>query len=35
VFRAVRDLMQLPKQGLSGNAVPFFCQPDQQGWRIE
>jgi probable phosphoglycerate mutase len=34
VFRAVRDLMQLPKQGLSGNAVPLFCQPSEQGWQV-
>jgi probable phosphoglycerate mutase len=34
VFRALRDLMDLPKEGLTGNAQPLFCEPVEGGWRI-
>lgn len=34
VFRAIRDLMGLPKEGLTRNAEPLFCFPDEQGWQI-
>lgn len=34
VFRALRDLMGLPKEGLTPNAVPLFCVPDETGWRV-
>lgn len=34
VFRAIRDLMGLPKEGHTLNGVPFYCTPDDNGWRI-
>jgi probable phosphoglycerate mutase len=34
VFRAIRDLMGLPREGLTGNAVPFYCAPEGGGWRV-
>jgi broad specificity phosphatase PhoE len=34
VFRALRDLMGLPKQGLTPNAVPLHCAPGDGGWIV-
>lgn len=34
VFRALRDLMGLPKQGLTPNAVPLYCDPTETGWQV-
>ncbi len=34
IFRALRDLMRLPKQGLTPNAVPMFCVPEDDGWQV-
>ena len=34
VFRALRDLMHLPKQGLTPNAVPLYCAPGDTGWQV-
>lgn len=34
VFRALRDLMGLPKQGLTPNAVPLYCAPTDTGWVV-
>lgn len=34
VFRAIRELMGLPKEGLTHNAVPFYCEPSVNGWQI-
>lgn len=34
VFRALRDLMGLPKQGLTPNAVPLYCAPAETGWQV-
>ncbi len=34
VFRAIRDLMGLPKEGLTRNAVPLYCQQGEEGWLI-
>lgn len=34
VFRAIRDLMGLPREGLTRNAVPFYCAPNGDGWEI-
>jgi broad specificity phosphatase PhoE len=34
IFRAVRDLMGLPREGLTPNAVPLHCVPGAEGWRI-
>lgn len=34
VFRALRDLMGLPKQGLTPNAVPLHCAPTDTGWVV-
>lgn len=35
IFRAMRDLMGLPKQGLTQNAVPMLCIPEDGNWRVE
>lgn len=35
VFRAIRDLMGLPKEGLTRNAVPLYCAPGHEGWQID
>jgi probable phosphoglycerate mutase len=34
IFRALRDLMSLPKQGLAPNAVPLYCAPGATGWQV-
>lgn len=34
VFRALRDLMGLPKEGLTANAVPLLCVPGENGWEV-
>ncbi len=34
IFRAIRDLMALPREGLTPNAVPLFCEFLVQGWKI-
>jgi broad specificity phosphatase PhoE len=34
VFRAIRDLMGLPKQGLTPNAIPLYCAPTETGWEV-
>ncbi len=34
VFRALRDLMDLPKQGLTPNATPLYCAPGATGWQV-
>ncbi len=34
VFRALRDLMELPREGLTPNAVPLYCVPIDEGWQI-
>lgn len=34
VFRAIRAVMGLPRETKTGNAVPLYCQPAQQGWKI-
>ncbi len=34
VFRAVRDLMGLPREGLTANGVPMFCWFGDGGWRV-
>ena len=34
IFRALRDLMGLPREGLTPNAVPLYCEPALTGWRI-
>ncbi len=35
IFRALRDLMGLPKQGLTPNAVPMLCMPEEWGWQVQ
>jgi probable phosphoglycerate mutase len=35
VFRAIRDLMGLPKEGLTPNAIPLFCEHTIHGWQIK
>ncbi len=34
VFRAVRGILGLSKEGLTPNAQPLFCQPDATGWHV-
>jgi len=34
VFRAIRDLMGLAREGLTPNAMPLFCEPALNGWRV-
>lgn len=34
IFRALRDLMGLPREGLTQNAVPMYCEPTPAGWQI-
>jgi probable phosphoglycerate mutase len=34
IFRALRDLMGLEKEGLTQNAVPLFCRPAGSGWDV-
>lgn len=34
IFRALRDLMGLSREGLTHNAVPMYCEPTPGGWRI-
>jgi broad specificity phosphatase PhoE len=34
IFRAIRDLMGLAKEGLTPNGVPLFCEPTMTGWKI-
>lgn len=34
VLRAIRDLMGLPKEALTQNAIPLYCAPTAQGWQI-
>ena len=35
VFRAVRDLLGLPREGLTPNGVPLFCMPRGGEWSVE
>ncbi len=34
VFRAVRDLMGISREGLTPNGLPVFCEPTEFGWRV-
>jgi probable phosphoglycerate mutase len=34
VFRAVRDILGLSREGLTPNAQPLFCEPIPRGWRV-
>ncbi len=34
VFRAVRDLMRVSREGLTPNGQPLFCAPSASGWHI-
>jgi probable phosphoglycerate mutase len=34
VFRAVRDLLGISREGFTPNGVPLFCEPAGQGWRV-
>jgi probable phosphoglycerate mutase len=34
VFRAMRDLMGLAREGLTPNAMPLYCEPTLTGWRV-
>jgi probable phosphoglycerate mutase len=34
VFRAVRDILGLSREGLTPNAQPLFCEPGPDGWRV-
>jgi probable phosphoglycerate mutase len=35
IFRAIRDLMGLPREGLTPNAAPLLCEPTLTGWRVK
>ncbi len=35
IFRAIRDLMGLPREGLTRNAEPLLCEPTLTGWRVK
>ena len=35
VFRALRDLMGLTREGLTPNATPLYCAPSPAGWQIK
>jgi probable phosphoglycerate mutase len=34
IFRAIRDMMGLTREGLTPNAMPLFCEPTLSGWRV-
>lgn len=34
ILRAIRALMGLPKEALTGNAIPLYCEPTVKGWQI-
>lgn len=34
ILRAIRALMQLPREALTGNAVPLYCVPTAKGWNM-
>lgn len=34
VLRAIRDLMGLPKEDRTGNAIPLYCAPTAVGWQM-
>jgi stage V sporulation protein SpoVS len=34
VFRAVRALMGITREGLTPNGLPLYCEPTALGWRI-
>lgn len=34
ILRAVRALMELPTEALTGNATPLYCEPTVKGWQI-
>lgn len=34
VLRAIRALMCLPKEVSTGNALPLYCAPTEQGWQV-
>jgi broad specificity phosphatase PhoE len=34
VFRAVRDLMGIAREGLTPNGQPLYCEPTSIGWRV-
>jgi broad specificity phosphatase PhoE len=34
VFRAVRDLMGIAREGLTPNGQPLFCTPTESGWQV-
>jgi probable phosphoglycerate mutase len=34
VFRAVRDLMGVSREGLTPNGMPLYCNPGPEGWQV-
>jgi broad specificity phosphatase PhoE len=34
VFRAVRDLMGVAREGLTPNGLPLYCKPTPEGWQV-
>lgn len=35
VFRALRSLMGVSREGLTPNGQPLYCEPLEDGWRVE
>jgi probable phosphoglycerate mutase len=35
IFRAIRDLMGMQREGLTRNAEPLLCEPTLTGWRVK
>jgi broad specificity phosphatase PhoE len=34
VFRAIRDIMGVTREGLTPNGLPLYCNPAAEGWKI-
>ncbi len=34
VFRALRDLMGVTREGLTPNGMPLYCKPTAEGWQV-
>jgi probable phosphoglycerate mutase len=34
VFRAVRDLLGVSREGLTPNGLPLYCKPAPEGWQV-
>jgi broad specificity phosphatase PhoE len=34
VFRAIRDIMGITREGLTPNGLPLYCKPMPEGWQV-